>query len=294
MASQKKTGLGRGLDALFSDIQTESKDSVMMVPVSSISPNPRQPRTEFSEEELSDLAESIKEHGVIQPLIVSEEQLNGQYILIAGERRLRAAQLAGLTTVPVISRSADDKDLLELALIENIQRENLSPLDTAEAYHNLEVNFNMTHEEISRRVGKNRVSVTNTLRLLKLAPEVRAALSEKKLSEGHARVLLSLPTEQAQTAAMKHVVEAGLNVRQTEDYVRSLTGNRSGNSDEPKSAKKAQGSLSPELQNVEDMLRRLIGTKVSLRPTKNGAGTINIHYYSNEELESIIKKLGTE
>ncbi len=291
MASQKKSGLGRGLDALFSDIQTESKDSVMMIPVSSITPNPRQPRTEFSEEELADLAASIKEHGVIQPLIVSEEQLNGQYILIAGERRLRASQLAGLTTVPAITRSADDKELLELALIENIQRENLSPLDTAEAYRYLETTFNMTHEEISQKVGKNRVSVTNTLRLLKLAPEVRAALSEKKISEGHARVLLSLPTEQAQVAAMNHVVEAGLNVRQTEEYVRTLTGSRP---DEPKSTNKTKNSLTPELQNVEEMLRRIIGTKVSLRPTKNGAGTINIHYYSNEELESIIKKLGNE
>ena len=170
MGTQKKSGLGRGLDALFSNSLIESDDSVKSVPITSIVPNPKQPRTIFNEEELNDLAASIKEHGIIQPLVVSEKQ-DGEYTLIAGERRLRAAQLAGLTTVPVISRSADDQELLELALIENIQREDLSPLEAAEAYKNLEENFNLTHEEISKRVGKNRVSITNTIRLLKLPGE---------------------------------------------------------------------------------------------------------------------------
>ena len=284
MAAQKKSGLGRGLDALFSNSLMDANDSVKMVSISSIVPNPRQPRTRFTDNELSELADSIREHGVIQPLIVSE-QGDGTYTLIAGERRLRASQIAGLNTVPVVTRQADDRELLELALIENIQREDLSPLEAAEAYKSLEENFNLTHEEISKRVGKNRASVTNTMRLLKLPGEVQKALLEKKITEGHARVLLSLPTPQAQINAMNHIIKNELNVRQTEEYIRNLLGESN------KKPKTAKTGLTPELKEIEDKLPQSIGTKVSLRPTKNGAGCINIHYYSDEELESIIDKL---
>lgn len=285
MGTQKKSGLGRGLDALFSSSLTESEDAVKMVSITSIVPNPQQPRTVFNEEELNELAASIKEHGIIQPLIVSEKK-QGEYMLIAGERRLRAAQIAGLTTVPVISRDADDKALLELALIENIQREDLSPLEAAEAYKSLEENFNMTHEEISKRVGKNRVSVTNTMRLLKLPGEVQRALLDKKITEGHARVLLSLPTAQAQISAMNHIIQNELSVRQTEEYVRNLIG-------EKKPAKNPTAALSPEMKEIEDKLRQLVGTKVAIRPSKNGKGTISIYYYSEEDLESLLQKLGS-
>lgn len=285
MAAQKRSGLGRGLDALFSNSLGESEDSVKMAPIDAIVPNPKQPRTLFKEEELNDLAASIKEHGIIQPLIVNEKS-NGEYTLIAGERRLRAAQIAGLTSVPVICRDADDKQLLELALIENIQREDLSPLEAAEAYKNLEENFDMTHEEISKRVGKNRVSVTNTMRLLKLPGEVQKSLLEKKISEGHARALLALPTAQAQISALNYIVSHELSVRQTEEYVRNLAGGKK--PEKPQSGK----ALSPELQDIEERLRRMIGTKVTLRPAKGGKGTISIHYYSEEELESLIEKLG--
>ena len=285
MATQKKSGLGRGLDALFSNSLGESEDSVKMAAIDSIIPNPKQPRTLFNEEELNELAASIKEHGIIQPLIVNEKS-NGQYTLIAGERRLRAAQIAGLTTVPVICRDADDKQLLELALIENIQREDLSPLEAAEAYKNLEENFDMTHEEISKRVGKNRVSVTNTMRLLKLPGEVQKSLLEKKISEGHARALLALPTAQAQISALSYIISHELSVRQTEEYVRNLAGGKK--PEKPQSGK----ALSPELQDIEERLRQTIGTKVTLRPQKGGKGTISIHYYSEEELESLIEKLG--
>lgn len=285
MATQKKSGLGRGLDALFSNSLGESEDSVKMAAIDSIIPNPKQPRTLFNEEELNELAASIKEHGIIQPLIVNEKS-NGQYTLIAGERRLRAAQIAGLTTVPVICRDADDKQLLELALIENIQREDLSPLEAAEAYKNLEENFDMTHEEISKRVGKNRVSVTNTMRLLKLPGEVQKSLLEKKISEGHARALLALPTAQAQISALGYIISHELSVRQTEEYVRNLAGGKK--PEKPQSGK----ALSPELQDIEERLRQTIGTKVTLRPQKGGKGTISIHYYSEEELESLIEKLG--
>lgn len=284
MAAQKKSGLGRGLDALFSNSLMDANDSVKMVSISSIVPNPRQPRTRFTDNELSELADSIREHGVIQPLIVSEQN-DGSYTLIAGERRLRASQIAGLNTIPVVTRQADDRELLELALIENIQREDLSPLEAAEAYKSLEENFNLTHEEISKRVGKNRASVTNTMRLLKLPGEVQKALLEKKITEGHARVLLSLPTPQAQINAMNHIIKNELNVRQTEEYIRSLLGESN------KKTKTAKTDLTPELKEIENKLRQSIGTKVSLRPTKNGAGSISIHYYSDEELESIIDKL---
>lgn len=286
MAAQKKSGLGRGLDALFSNSLMDANDSVKTVSISSIVPNPRQPRTRFTDNELSELADSIREHGVIQPLIVSE-QGDGTYTLIAGERRLRASQIAGLNTVPVVTRQADDRELLELALIENIQREDLSPLEAAEAYKSLEENFNLTHEEISKRVGKNRASVTNTMRLLKLPGEVQKALLEKKITEGHARVLLSLPTPQAQINAMNHIIKNELNVRQTEEYIRSLLGESN------KKTKTAKTDLTPELKEIENKLRQSIGTKVSLRPTKNGAGSISIHYYSDEELESIIDKLSS-
>ena len=151
MAAQKKSGLGRGLDALFSNSLMESDESVKTIPVSAVIPNPRQPRTVFTDDELAELADSIREHGIIQPLIVNDE-VNGTYTLIAGERRLRAAQLAGLNSVPVVIRNADEQELLELALIENIQRSDLSPLETAEAYKSLEENFNLTHEEISKKV----------------------------------------------------------------------------------------------------------------------------------------------
>lgn len=286
MAAQKKSGLGRGLDALFSNSLMDDNDSVKTVAISSIFPNPRQPRTRFTDNELSELADSIREHGVIQPLIVSE-QSDGTYTLIAGERRLRASQIAGLSTVPVVTRQADDRELLELALIENIQREDLSPLEAAEAYKSLEENFNLTHEEISKRVGKNRASVTNTMRLLKLPGEVQKALLEKKITEGHARVLLSLPTPQAQINAMNHIIKNELSVRQTEEYIRNLLGESN------KKPKTAKTGLTPELKEIEDKLRQSIGTKVSLRPTKNGAGSINIHYYSDEELEAIIDKLSS-
>ena len=286
MTAQKKSGLGRGLDALFSNSFIESDESVKTVPLTSIVPNPRQPRTRFKEEELAELADSIREHGVIQPLIVSE-QSDGVYTLIAGERRLRASQIAGLECVPVVIRKADDQELLELALIENIQREDLSALEAAEAYKSLEENFNLTHEEIAKRVGKNRASVTNTMRLLKLPGDVQKALLEKKITEGHARVLLSLPTPQAQINAMNHIINNELNVRQAEEYIRSLVGEKKPVSN------KSKNTLSPEFVEIENNLRQLIGAKVSLRPGKNGTGSISIHYYSAEDLESIIDRLSS-
>ncbi len=283
MASQRKGGLGRGLGALLPETEPSVvKEAAQMAAIISIKANPHQPRTDFSEEELTELADSIKEHGVIQPLIVTQED-DGTYTLIAGERRLRAAQLAGLTMVPVIVRQATDQEMLELALIENVQRADLSPLETAEAYKNLEDAFGMTHEEISKRVGKNRVSVTNTLRLLKLPENIKDALASRKITEGHARAILSIENPDAQTSIMNTIISKNLSVRQTEDLIRRING-------ELVKTKKTKREVTPEIKLLEDDLMKSLGTKVSVRPLKNG-GTIQIHYYSDEELQTLVNRL---
>ena len=292
MTPRKRSGLGKGLDALipqktaaFEPESTPAPAGVREIPVTAIAPNPRQPRSVFDPAELSELAESIREHGIIQPLIVTRGEKPGQYTLIAGERRLLAARQAGLTTVPVILRESSDQERLELALIENVQRADLSPLETAEAYRQLAEGFGLSHSEIARRVGKSRVSVTNTMRLLNLPPSVQDALRAGKISEGHARALLALPTPQAQAAALQTVLDKGLNVRQTEELVRKLSGEK------PAQAPKAEPA--PEIQAIEERLRTALGTKVNLRHGKKG-GTITIHYYSDEELDGLLGKFGVE
>lgn len=191
----RRTGLGRGLDALIPGGEQAVPSGVMQVPVDKIRPNPRQPRTRFNPEELEELAASIREHGVIQPLILTQDQQLGDYLLIAGERRWLAARQAGLESVPALVREASDQQRLEVALIENVQRADLTPLEAAEAYRQLADEFNLSHEEISARVGKSRVAVTNTLRLLKLPQAVLQALSDNHITEGHARALLALSTD---------------------------------------------------------------------------------------------------
>ncbi len=280
----RQSGLGKGLDALIpSGDNQPGEGGIVFVPVESVVPNPRQPRTRIDPEELKELAESIREHGIIQPLIVSRAPEDNQYILIAGERRLEAARLANLQSIPVILRQVSDQDRLELALIENVQRSDLMPLETAEAYRQLNEDFKLSHEEISQRVGKSRVSVSNTLRLLKLPEKVKTALLEGSISEGHARALLALSSAQAQLAVMETVVRNGLNVRQTEELVRKYTGIRH-------PAPKIENPITPELLEIEDRIRTTLGTKVNLRPGQKG-GSITIYYYSNEELNRLIDQL---
>ncbi|MEZ0395457.1 MAG: ParB/RepB/Spo0J family partition protein [Anaerolineales bacterium] len=280
----QKTGLGRGLGALIpgSDGAAIGQGGVNMVAVEMILPNPRQPRGSMDPAELEELTASVREHGVLQPLIVTPGEADGKYVLIAGERRLQAARLAGLTTVPVIVRPASDQQRLELAIIENIQRTDLSPLEEAEAYRQLSADFNLSHEEIAARVGKSRVAVTNTLRLLKLPDSVKNALVERRISEGHARALLSLPNAAAQTAALRTILSQELSVRQTEELVRKLSGEK------PPSRSKPMPS--PEVTELEERLRSSLGTKVSLRAGRKG-GTLTIHYYSDEELDALLKRL---
>src|SRR5664280_38448 len=279
----QKSGLGRGLGALIPGGENAlAENGVMLVSVDLVLPNPRQPRRMMHPEELQDLTASIREHGVLQPLIVTPGDMQGRYILIAGERRLQAARLAGLATVPVLVRPATDQQRLELAIIENVQRSDLSALEQAEAYRQLAEDFDLSHEEIAGRVGKSRVAVTNTLRLLKLPDPVKNALIEGRISEGHGRALLALPTTEAQTAALRTLIAHELNVRQTEELVRKLTGE--------KPSRKSKRTTDPDLAELEDRLRTSLGTKVSLRSGRKG-GTVTIHYYSDEELNALLERL---
>jgi ParB family chromosome partitioning protein len=278
----RRAGLGRGLDALIPGA-TPPASGVNTLPVETIVPNPRQPRTRFDPDELAELAASILEHGVLQPVIVTQDEDSGNYILVAGERRWLAARQAGLTHLPAILREANDQQRLEIALIENVQRADLAPLETAEAYRQLAEDFGLSHEEIAARVGKSRAAVTNTLRLLKLPEAVRGALADGKISEGHARALLALPSSQAQSAALLSIIAHELNVRQTEALVRRLTGERPTPAEKP--------APPPEVTDLERRLESSLGTRVSLNRRSQGRGTLVIHFYSDEELDALIERL---
>jgi ParB family chromosome partitioning protein len=279
----KRTGLGKGLEALIPAGQMPSGDGsgISHVSIDSIQRNPRQPREKFDLNELENLAASIREHGVIQPLIVSPGK-NGTYILIAGERRLQASRKAGLKTVPVVIRHATDQQLLELALIENVQRADLNPIEEAEAYQHLSKEFRMSHEMIASRVGKSRVAVTNTMRLLDASAAVKQALVDGRISEGHARALLALGTAKAQEALLNQIINLDLSVRQTEVLTRRYSGQ--------KTATKRRSGPSADVTDVERRLRSSLGTKVALKHGKKG-GTVTIYYYSDEELDSLLEKL---
>jgi ParB family transcriptional regulator, chromosome partitioning protein len=280
-----RRGLGKGLDALIptGDEKTAQEGGVLQVPIKRIIPNPRQPRVVFEESSLQDLANSIAAHGILQPLIVTQAENEDQYQLIAGERRLQAAGLIGKETVPVIIRQADEQQQLEWALIENLQRADLNPLETAEGYRQLIDDFGLSHDSLSERVGKSRTAVTNTLRLLKLPKSVLTALRQELISEGHARALLGLSSAQAQSAALQTILNSSLNVRQTEDLVRRLTGKR-------RPAKAAAADRSPDEVALEEQLRQTLGTRVSLKRGASG-GSIVIQFFSDEELNALVERL---
>ncbi|HUS71010.1 MAG TPA: ParB/RepB/Spo0J family partition protein [Anaerolineae bacterium] len=267
----ERRGLGKGLEALI-----PSAPGVNEVPVDSIIPNPKQPRQMLDQEALEELAASIREQGVVQPLVVT--RVEGGYQLLVGERRWRAARLAGLDVVPVVVRDVSPQQMLELALVENLQREDLNPLEAASAYNHLLEEFGMTQQQVADKVGKNRVTVTNTLRLLKLPVQVKEALLQGKITEGHARAMLSLRSEKAQLQVLGAVLKSGLSVRQTEEMVRRLT-------EEPR-PKPSLDRTPPELKTLEDKLRQALGTKVNLTRGSKG-GRLVIYYYSDEELQAI-------
>lgn len=279
-----KRGLGKGLDALIpGDFQSETGGGAQYIPIHQIQPNPSQPRVDMDDNNLKELADSIQEHGIIQPLILTRNRDEEKYTLIAGERRLVAAGMAGLESVPAIVRDASDQERLELALIENIQREDLTPIEAARAYEKLQEEFGLSQEQIAGRVGKSRVAVTNTIRLLKLPESIQRAVAGGKVSEGHARALLGLPNKKAQEAALQTIEKNNLNVRQAEELVRKFSG-------EKPESKKEKSPKPPEIKSIEDELRSQLGTKISINQGKKG-GTIVIHYYSQEELEAIIKAI---
>ncbi len=279
----RRKGLGRGLDALIPVPDADLQQPQLEVAIQKIYPNPRQPRASFNDEEMNELAESITAHGIIQPLIVTYNNISDSYTLIAGERRLIAAKLANLSHVPVIIREATEQQRLELALIENVQRSDLNPLEAAEAYRQMVDDFDLSHEEIAKRVGKSRVTITNTIRLLQLSQQVQDAIVNDQISEGHARALLALRHQQAQDAALDTIIRKELNVRQTEEYIRKLSGQTA-------ERKTSIPPTSPEVSDLEAKLRTRLGTKVNIHRRKNG-GSVVIHYYSEEELNHIIDTL---
>jgi ParB family transcriptional regulator, chromosome partitioning protein len=305
-----KKALGKGLGALITGVSqkrqgnfdapggtiqsaTPDGDVVRKVPLDAIVPSPLQPRREFREDQLNELMESIREHGIISPLVVRD--VNGQLELIAGERRWRASRLAGLTTVPVIVREASDRDVLEMALIENLQREDLNPMEEAEAYQRLSKDFNLTQEEIARRVGKNRATVANTIRLLELAPGVAKMVEQGRISTGHAKVILGLKHHSLQELIADQVIKKGLTVRSTEQEVeREL---KAGGISTGKRRKESDGPSSPELlsaiRSVEERMRSRFSTKVQV-VHGNKKGRIEIDYYGNDDLDRILGLLGID
>ena len=309
----KKTGLGRGLDALFpektvphkepakkvsskqdmkSDQNTASvndktedtaqkrKNAELMVKISSVEPNLNQPRKQFDEDSLLELSESIKQYGILQPLLVSDK--NDYYEIIAGERRWRAAKLAGLKEVPVIVKEYNEQELVEISLIENIQREDLNAVEEAMAYKRLIDEFHLKQDEIADRVGKSRTAVTNSMRLLKLDPKVQQMLIDEMITAGHARAILSISDKEAQVTVAMKVFDEKLSVRETESLVKRIL--------DPPKEKKIQKNTAEDAiyESLEERMKGIMGTKVFINRKKNNKGKIEIEYYSKDELERII------
>ncbi len=286
--AKTKSGLGKGFDSLIptdfdSSILVDSNDRVQNLLISAIAPNPEQPRRHFDEASLAELAESIKRYGILQPLIVSPGR-SGEYALVAGERRWRASQIAGLTHVPAIVRAREELEQLEVALIENVQRVDLSPIEQAVSVERLHQQFNLSYKSIAQRLGKAETTISNIVRLLQLPEDARKCLQEGKISEGHARAILALkdqPDFQAQL--LKHIMESGWSVRSAEQFVNSH-----------KQGLKSEADVKLRLANETPATKRLsksLGTPVSLKRTAKG-GRIEIHFKTDKELEQLIERLG--
>ncbi|MBI3913907.1 MAG: ParB/RepB/Spo0J family partition protein, partial [Chloroflexi bacterium] len=283
-----KHGLGRGLSALIPPgVSAATLPGVREIDLAHIIPNPRQPRHKIQASELRELAASIKEHGIIQPLVVTPTQDSSdrapRYQLIAGERRFRASKLAGLERVPVIVRGASPQEMLELALVENIQREDLNALEEANAYRQMMDDFTLTQEQVAAKVGKDRVTVANSLRLLKLPAEFQAAIAQRDISAGHARALLMLPDPHQQRELLKKIIEKGLSVRQAEELARRMN-------EKKKKKPKEEREMPAATRKLEEDFRKALGTKVQVSRSRKG-GKVVIHFFSEEELESVYEKI---
>ena len=303
-SATKRNALGRGLGALLSDNDIVNPKSTGLPPIVSnnnsidsidinlIETNPYQPRDTFETESLKELAASIKVQGIIQPLTVRKLS-NNAYQLISGERRLRASKLAGLTEVPVYIRAANDQEMLEMALIENIQRENLNAIEVAISFQRMLDECSLKQEELGDRVGKNRSTVTNYLRLLKLPPVIQAALRDSKISMGHARAMISMDSIDKQLYAFEEVLKNDLSVRKLEDLVRSMSDkNAVKSTDKTKSpAAKAEQAFSSEYQRIQSDLAAKFDAKVSLKADKSGSGSIQIPFISTDDLNRILEML---
>ena len=288
----QRKALGRGLEALIpsvigprktapATIVEERGPGLHELPIADIGPNPYQPRSRFDDEAIQELAASIKATGVLQPVIV--RRFDGDsYQLVAGERRLKAARVAGLERIPAVVREVGDREMMELALIENIQREDLNPIDEAKAYHSLSERLGMTHDQISERVGKQRVSITNALRLLTLAPEVQDMVSRGTLSAGHARALLALESTGEQLVCARYVMGKGFSVRRTEAFVRRRL---------RKQHTRPVRSRSNNLSEWETKLQQRFGTKVTIAAGRKG-GRVEFEYYGQEDLERLLEAWG--
>ncbi|WP_089748866.1 ParB/RepB/Spo0J family partition protein [Candidatus Frackibacter sp. WG11] len=285
MVSEKR--LGRGLGALIpsQSSEGESKNEIKKIDIEKINSNPYQPREDFNEELLEDLSYSIQEHGLIQPITVIEKA-RGKYQLVAGERRWRAAKLAGLDEIAAIVQRYSNQQMMEVALIENLQREDLNPIEEAKAYKRLIEEFDLIQAEVAESVGKSRSAISNSLRLLNLAPKVQEFVSRETLTVGHARTLLALDTFEEQSEVAKEIIENGLSVRETERLIKSLT------TDEVEKEKKKTDhkQKDPNITVIEDRLRKRLGTPVNIKHGKN-KGQIVIEYYSEEELARVLEYL---
>ena len=291
----KRNGLGKGLDSLIpnktseksektsakktsDDSKKEDKTGEVMVKINSVEPNREQPRKDFDEDSLVDLADSIKQFGILQPLIV--QQKKDYYEIIAGERRWRAAKMAGIKEVPVIIKNYTDQEIVEISLIENIQRENLNPIEEARAFKRLLEEFNLKQDEVAERVSKSRTAVTNSMRLLKLSDRVQQMIIDDMISTGHARALLALDDEEQQYQLANRIFDEKLSVRETEKLVKALK-------DPKKMVRKEKIEHTFVYENLEERMKGIIGTKVRVNPKANGKGKIEIEYYSEDELERI-------
>ena len=293
MATQKRNALGRGLDALLSmdDVKTEGSSSINEIELAKITVNPNQPRREFDETALQELADSIAEIGIIQPITLRKLS-DDEYQIIAGERRYRASQRAGLKTIPAYIRTADDENMMEMALIENIQREDLNAVEIALAYQHLLDQYELTQERLSERIGKKRTTIANYLRLLKLPAPIQMALQNKQLDMGHARALISLGDPKLQVKKCEEIQEHGYSVRKVEEIVKSLSEGEAVKSGTRKITPK-RGKLPEEFNLLKQQLSGFFNTKVQLTCSEKGKGKISIPFGNEEELERIMEIFDT-
>ncbi|MFR7477795.1 MAG: ParB/RepB/Spo0J family partition protein [Acutalibacteraceae bacterium] len=278
---KKKGGLGKGLDAIFMENTTENGNDTVVLALEEITPNREQPRKEFDEEKIAELADSIRQHGVLQPLLV-RPMVTGGYQIVAGERRFRAARMAGLHEVPVVVRELEDAQVTELALIENLQREDLTPMEEAMGYQSLMEQYRLTQEQVAETVGKSRPAIANALRLLQLPEEIRELLELGKITAGHARALLSFPDEESRMQAAKLAAEQGITVRELEKMAQKAG--------QPKKEKPRSSQRSTYFDEVELSLHEYLGRRVKVAGSRK-KGTLQIEFYGEEDLQALLNSL---